>query len=164
LPLHVTRQVLLWVRPSQPELFKPGWFPVFMIESEHGIHYGFPLHDDGALKIAKHHHAGEIVDPENYDRTVSVADEATITGPLFRMLPPAAGPVTSARTCLYTMAPDGDFIIDRIPGHERIVLASPCSGHGFKFAPAIGQALAELALTGRAAADLSRFRLSRFAP
>lgn len=163
LPLQVSRQVLLWVRPAQPELFKPGWFPVFMIESEHGIHYGFPLHDDGALKIAKHHHAGEIVDPESYDRTVSAADETTITGPLFRMLPPAAGPVVSAKTCLYTLAPDGDFIIDRVPGRERIVIASPCSGHGFKFAPAIGQALAELALTGRAAADLSRFRLSRFA-
>jgi sarcosine oxidase len=162
-PLQVTRQVLLWVKPAQPELFRPGWFPVFMIESEHGIHYGFPLHDEGWLKIAKHHHAGEIVDPESVDRTVSTADEDTITGPLFRMLPGAAGPVMSAKTCLYTMAPDGDFVIGRVPGRERIVVASPCSGHGFKFAPVIGQALAELVLTGRTPADLSRFRLSRFA-
>ena len=162
LPLPVTRQVLLWVRPSQPELFRAGWFPVFMIESEHGIHYGFPLHDDGLLKIAKHHHVGETVDPETYDRNVTAADEATITGPLFPMLPAAAGPVVTAKTCLYTMAPDEDFVIDRIPGRERIVIASPCSGHGFKFSPAIGQALADLALTGRTAADLRRFRLSRF--
>jgi sarcosine oxidase len=162
LPLSVTRQVLIWVRPDQPELFRTGWFPVFMIESEQGIHYGFPMLDDGLLKIAKHHHDREVVDPESYDRTVSAADEATITGPLFRMLPAAAGPVVTAKTCLYTMAPDEDFIIDRIPGRERIVIASPCSGHGFKFAPAIGQALADLALTGRTAADLSRFRLSRF--
>jgi len=161
-PLTVTRQVLLWVRPVQPELFRTGWFPVFMIESEHGIHYGFPLHDDGLLKIAKHHHAREVVDPETYDRTVSEADEAMITGPLFRMLPAAAGPVTSAKTCLYTMAPDDDFIIGRLPGRERILIASPCSGHGFKFAPAIGQALADLSLTGRSDADLSRFALSRF--
>jgi sarcosine oxidase len=162
LPLQVTRQVLLWVRPGQPELFRLGWFPVFMLESEHGIHYGFPLQDDGWLKIAKHHHAGEAVDPETCDRHVSAADEAMITGPLFRMLPAAAGPVMSAKTCLYTLAPDGDFVIDRVPGRERIVLASPCSGHGFKFAPAIGQALAEFVLTGRSAADLGRFRLSRF--
>jgi sarcosine oxidase len=162
LPLTVTRQVLLWVRPGQPELFRTGWFPVFMIESEHGIHYGFPLHDDGLLKIAKHHHDREVVDPETCDRIISAADEATITGPLFRMLPAAAGPVVTAKTCLYTMAPDEDFVIDRVPGSARIVLASPCSGHGFKFAPAIGQALAELVLTGRSAADLSRFRLSRF--
>jgi sarcosine oxidase len=78
------------------------------------------------------------------------------------MLPAAAGPVMSAKTCLYTMAPDGDFVIDRIPGSERIVVASPCSGHGFKFAPVIGQALANLSLGGRPAVDLSRFRLSRF--
>jgi sarcosine oxidase len=162
LPFQVTRQALLWVRPGQPELFRAGWFPVFMIESEHGIHYGFPLHDDGSLKIAKHHHEGEVVDPESYDRTVTAADEALIARPIFQFLPAAAGPVVAARTCLYTMAPDGDFVIDRIPGRERIVIASPCSGHGFKFAPAIGQALAELSLTGRTSADLGRFRLSRF--
>jgi sarcosine oxidase len=162
LPLRVTRQVLLWVRPDQPQLFRTGWFPVFMIESEDGIHYGFPTLSDGLLKIAKHHHDREVVDPESYERNVSAADVATVTGPLFRMLPAAAGPVVDAKTCLYTMAPDEDFIIDRVPGRERIVVASPCSGHGFKFAPAIGQALADLALTGRSAADLSRFRLSRF--
>lgn len=161
-PLQVTRQVLLWVRPAQPELFRTGWFPVFMIESEHGIHYGFPLHGDGLLKIAKHHHAREIVEPESCDRIVSAADEATITDPLFRMLPAAAGPVVAAKTCLYTMTPDGDFLIDRLPGSERIVVASPCSGHGFKFAPVIGRALADLALTGRSALDIRRFRLSRF--
>jgi sarcosine oxidase len=160
--LEVTRQVLLWVRPKQPELFRTGWFPVFMIESAHGIHYGFPLQDDGMLKIAKHHHAGEVVDPEHCDRAVSAADETTITGPLFQMLPPASGPVADAKTCLYTMAPDGDFLIDRLPRRERIIVASPCSGHGFKFAPAIGQALADLAATGRTAVDLRRFRLSRF--
>jgi sarcosine oxidase len=162
LPLQVTRQVLLWVRPKQPELFRTGWFPVFMIESEHGIHYGFPLQDDGLLKIAKHHHDREVVDPEDLARAVTAADEATITGPLFRMLPAAAGPIVTAKTCLYTMAPDEDFVIDRAPGNERIVVASPCSGHGYKFSPAIGLALADLAQTGRTAVDIRRFRLSRF--
>lgn len=163
LPLQATRQVLLWVRPAQPDLFRTGWFPVFMIESDDGIHYGFPLHPDDGLKIAKHHHAGEIVDPDSYDRAVSPDDEASITGPIHRFLPASAGPIASAKTCLYTMAPDEDFVIDRAPGHERIILASPCSGHGFKFAPAIGQALADLALTGKTSFDLSRFRISRFA-
>ena len=163
LPLQATRQVLLWVRPAQPDLFRTGWFPVFMIESEDGIHYGFPLHDDDGLKIAKHHHAGEIVAPDSYDRTVSAADEASILGPVHRFLPASAGPVVSAKTCLYTMTPDEDFVIDRLPGFERIILASPCSGHGFKFAPAIGLALAELALNGRTSFDISRFRIGRFA-
>ena len=163
LPLQATRQVLLWVRPSQPDLFRAGWFPVFMIESDDGIHYGFPLHADDGLKIAKHHHAGEIVDPDSYDRTVSPADEASILEAIHRFMPASSGPVVSARTCLYTMAPDGDFVIDRVPGRERIIVASPCSGHGFKFAPAIGLGLAELALREKASLDLSRFRIGRFA-
>ena len=75
--LHVTRQALIWVAPKQPELFTPDKFPVFMIESDGGIHYGFPLHD-GAVKIALHHHERETVDPETYDRTVSAQDEALI--------------------------------------------------------------------------------------
>jgi sarcosine oxidase len=66
-----------------------------------------------------------------------------------------------AKTCLYTMTPDSDFIIDRLPGAPQIVIASPCSGHGFKFAPAIGDILADLA-TGATAHDISRFALKRF--
>ncbi len=85
LPLQATRQVLLWVRPSQPELFRTGWFPVFMIESADGIHYGFPLHGDDLMKVAKHHHQSEIVDPESYDRHVSEADEALVLQPLRRL-------------------------------------------------------------------------------
>jgi sarcosine oxidase len=164
LPLQATRQVLIWVRPSQPDLFRTGWFPVFMIESEDGIHYGFPLHADDGLKLAKHHHAGEVVDPDRYDRTISAADEASIMTPIHRFLPASAGPVVAAKTCIYTMAPDEDFVIDRAPDHERIIVASPCSGHGFKFAPAIGLALADLALNGRTSSDLSRFRIDRFKP
>jgi sarcosine oxidase len=77
-------------------------------------------------------------------------------------LPAANGRLVEARTCLYTMTPDGDFIIDRLPGAPQIVIASPCSGHGFKFAPAIGDILADLATTGATAHDISRFALARF--
>ena len=163
LPLQATRQVLLWLRPQQPDLFRPDRFPVFLIESDDGLHYGFPWRDHEGLKIAKHHHAHEVVDADDYDRRVSDSDQSAIIGPVQRFLPAIAGPAIAAKTCLYTMAPDEDFVIDRVPGSGNIILASPCSGHGFKFAPAIGEALAELALTGKTAADLSRFRLQRFA-
>jgi sarcosine oxidase len=62
------------------------------------------------------------------------------------------------------MAPDGDFILDRLPTCPRIIVASPCSGHGFKFAPVIGEILADLAATGRTNHDISRFSLTRFFP
>jgi sarcosine oxidase len=60
------------------------------------------------------------------------------------------------------MTPDSDFLIDRLPGAPNIVVASPCSGHGFKFAPVVGEILADLATKGGAGHDISRFRLGRF--
>src|SRR5215813_431574 len=81
-PLRVTRQVLAWFSPRQPLLFQPGHFPVFLMESHHGMHYGFPLDGDGLLKVAKHHHDNETVDPDTCDRTVSIADENLIRSAL----------------------------------------------------------------------------------
>ena len=78
-------------------------------------------------------------------------------------LPAANGKLNAATTCLYTMAPDGDFIIDMLPGEPRIIVVSPCSGHGFKFAPLIGEIVAELATSGATTRDIERFRLDRFA-
>lgn len=161
LPLRVTRQAMAWFAPQASAEFAPGRFPVFLIESAHGIHYGFPPFGAG-LKVAKHHHRDETVDPESYDRTVSAADEALIRAAVADHLPGANGRLIAAKTCLYTVTPDGDFIIDRLPGAPTIVVASPCSGHGFKFAPAIGEILADLA-TGRSTGhDIARFRIGRF--
>ena len=161
-PLRVTRQVLGWFAPEQPALFRPENFPVFLLESRHGIHYGFPARGDGGVKVAKHHHFDETVDPDNYDRSISAVDEAAIRNALADHLPAANGPLLAAKTCLYTMTPDGDFIIDQLPGNPRVIVASPCSGHGFKFAPVIGEILADLATDGATPHDISRFRLSRF--
>ena len=77
-------------------------------------------------------------------------------------MPAANGPLLAAKTCLYTMTPDGDFIIDRLPDAPKIIVASPCSGHGFKFAPVIGEILADLATGGATRHDISRFPLARF--
>ena len=152
---------MAWLEPADPAPLRGGRLPVFLIESRHGIHYGFPLRS-GAIKVAKHHHRDQSVDPDAYDRTVSAEDEWLIRAALAEHLPAANGRLIKAKTCLYTMTPDGDFIIDRLPGAPQIVVASPCSGHGFKFAPAIGDILADLATTGATAQDISRFALARF--
>ncbi len=162
LPLRVTRQVTGWFEPKDVHLFEPGRFPVFIIEGRQGMHYGIPPHGKVGIKVAKHHHRDQTVDPDSYDRTVSVADEAQIRTMLSEHIPAADGRMLAAKTCLYTMTPDGDFIIDRLPGSESIIVASPCSGHGFKFAPVIGEILADLVLQGRTPHDISRFRLARF--
>jgi sarcosine oxidase len=161
-PIRITRQVMAWFEPLDPSLFDAGRLPVFLIESRHGVHYGFPP-QAGAIKIAKHHHADQSVDPEACDRTVSAEDETLIRAALAEHLPAANGRLIRAKTCIYTRTRDDDFIIDRLPEAPQIVVASPCSGHGFKFAPAIGEILADLATTGATTRDISRFALARFA-
>jgi len=162
LPLTVTRQVIGWFEPQQPEQFAASRLPAFMFESEYGHHYGFPAYADKGIKFAKHHHLGEAVHADSYERTVSAQDETAIRAPLARYLPAANGPMRTTETCLYTMTPDNTFIIDRVPGFPQIVVASPCCGHGFKFAPVVGEILADLVTQGTTAHDIAPFRLARF--
>jgi sarcosine oxidase len=160
-PLRVTRQVMAWFEPRDATPFAVDRFPVFLLETPHGIHYGFPR-DDVGVKLAKHYHRTQVVDPDACDRVVSIADEAVIRSMLAEHLPLANGRLIAAKTCLYSMTPDGDFAVDHV-GSPHIVLVSACSGHGFKFAPVIGEIVADLAVTGATAYDISRFRLTRFA-
>jgi sarcosine oxidase len=163
--IRVTRQVSGWFEPRNARdaaLFAPGSFPVFLLQNQHGIYYGFPLDGAQGIKVAKHHHFDETADADRYDRNVSPRDEAAIRAVLKAHLPGADGALIAAKTCLYTMTPEGDFLIDRLPGHPQIIIASPCSGHGFKFAPVIGEILADLATVGTTPYDISRFSFARF--
>jgi sarcosine oxidase len=162
LPLRVTRQVVGWFEPDNIGEFAANRFPVFLIDSDYGQHYGLPYYQGLGVKIARHHHLNEVVDPNRYDTAVSAADEAAIRAPLAEYLPGANGRLLSAQTCLYTMTPDETFIIDRLPGSPHIVIASPCSGHGFKFSPVVGEIAADLATTGMTRHDVAPFRLGRF--
>lgn len=161
LPLRVTRQVVGWFEPTDAGAFGDG-FPVFLLESRHGIHYGLPPYGRMGIKIAKHHHFDEAVEPDRYDTTVSAADEAAIRAPLGEFLPAANGRLRDAQTCLYTMTPDETFIIDRVPQAPHVVIASPCSGHGFKFAPVVGEIVADLVTSGTTRHEITAFGLERF--
>jgi sarcosine oxidase len=164
--LRATREVMGWFEITDADLFSAARCPVFIIESRHGMHYGIPPQGGAGIgagiKVAKHHHRNEAVDPDTYDRTVSADDEALIRATVADHIPAANGRLIAAKTCLYTMTPDGDFLIDRLPGAPNIIVASPCSGHGFKFAPVIGEILADLATTGTTVHDIARFSLRRF--
>jgi sarcosine oxidase len=164
--LRVTREVMGWFAMPDRDPSSAGQLPVFIIESRHGMHYGIPSPPGASglteIKVAKHHHRNETVDPDAYNRTVSAEDEALIRAAIADHLPVANGELTAAKTCLYTMTPDGDFLIDHLPGAPNVIVASPCSGHGFKFAPVIGEVLADLATTGTTAHDIGRFSLRRF--
>jgi sarcosine oxidase len=161
-PFRVTRQVFGWFEPAEPAKVVDGKLPVFMIESRHGIHYGFPTNAEGLVKASRHPHSEEAVDPDAGTRPPDAADEAIMRNALARHVPAINGRLAGAGTCLYTMTPDGDFVIDRLPGADNVIVVSPCSGHGFKFAPAIGEIAADLATMGATRHDISRFRIGRF--
>ena len=146
-PLRVTREVMALVRAARPgAVRRPDRFPVFLLESPHGKHYGFPPIARRLVKIAKHHHRDETVDPG--PRRSRRFGRRRSADPRGRRRPHPGGRTArsrSAKTCLYTVTPDRDFLIDRLPGAPNIIVASPCSGHGFKFAPVVGEILADLA-------------------
>ena len=161
LPLSVTRQVMMWFRPrAQPELFEVGRLPVWMWErAVQDFHYGFPNLGNG-FKLGNHL-PDEEVDPNGYDRSLRESDEQAMRDWLADTFPNAAGEMLHGETCLYTHTPDAHFLIDLHPKRPNISIASPCSGHGFKFAPAIGEALADLALEQRTRHDLHLFSVDR---
>lgn len=161
--LRLTRQVLGWFAPVQPALVKPDRFPVFMLEDEDDFLYGFPDFTGTGVKAASHMPGRELGRAGDSKQDADATDAARISKMLAGYIPAAAGALRDLKTCIYTHAPDEDFILDAHPLYPQIVLASPCSGHGFKFASVIGEILADLSTKGSTPHDISRFRLDRFA-
>ena len=157
LPLTVERQPLYWFEACRNAAsFTPERLPIHLWEhAPQRYLYGFPDLGDG-VKVARHHE-GRLTDPDAVDREVHAEEVEAMRGLVRRYVPDADGPLRSAAVCLYTNTPDDHFLIDRHPAHAQVLIASPCSGHGFKFASAIGEALAELVSDGRTRADLSLF-------
>ncbi len=157
--LSLRRQVLCWYRPLKPDLFALGAFPVFLLEDDEDAVYGFPDFAGTGFKCASHHGHGVLTHADTARQDAGPEDEARTRRFLERYMPAAAGPLAAMKTCMYTMSPDEDFILGLLPQDPRIIVASPCSGHGFKFASLIGEVLADLAIAGT-----TRHNISRFAP
>lgn len=150
LPLQVTRQLIGWVDPA-PEL------PVWLVDQHDGSAvYGIPAVDEGpaGMKVAVHA-PGQVVDPDDVDRRVPLAERAELSELVQRCVPRATA-VHAVTTCLYTNTADRHFVIDSFG--ERVVAAAGFSGHGFKFAPVVGEILAELALDGHSDWPTQLFR------
>jgi sarcosine oxidase len=147
--LWVERNVLFWFEPrGQPDAF--ARLPVYIVEDTDRFYYGFPYDPENGLKMAGLHF-GDRVDPDTVDREASAADEERVRAWLRRRMPLANGERRRAQVCMYTNSPDGHFIIDR---EGPVTYASACSGHGFKFASAVGEILADLTITGRSSLDI----------
>jgi sarcosine oxidase len=166
--LKVTRQVVGWFTPARPETVRYGEFPIFLVEGRRGMVYGFPDFEGRGVKAARHDH-GPVAGADEWHKPATDRELEPVGATLAELLPGAAGPISDSDICLYTntlkadvRADHGDeFIIDRLPEDPRIIVASPCSGHGAKFASAIGSMLADLALDAEVR-PLPAFRLDRF--
>ncbi|HQR57466.1 MAG TPA: N-methyl-L-tryptophan oxidase [Burkholderiaceae bacterium] len=158
LRLHIERQVLHWFEPvTMADQFAPERCPIHLWQFDEGrFFYGFP--DLGGGVKAGFHHEGEITSASDVRRSVTSAEVEAVRSVMRRFLPGADGPLRSSIVCLYTNTPDGHFLIDTHPLHPDVLIASPCSGHGFKFAPVIGEILADLAQDKVPRFDLTLFR------
>jgi sarcosine oxidase len=160
---RVFRQVMFWFTPTD-DSFKPDRFPVFIWElsGRPQAIYGFP--DSEGVKVATEQY-DLATTAESIARDVSPEEARAFHQRLIAPFLPRL-PANCARSsvCLYTVTADFGFVIDYHPQSERVIIASCCSGHGFKHSAALGEVLAELALTGCSPVDLAPFRLSRLLP
>lgn len=165
-PLSVHRQVLFWFAPEDPAAFAPERFPVFIWthgERTQDWFYGFPMLPGApGLKLAAETFADPQATPDAIDRNVAPDEpDALYRDHVAGRLSGVGRTCVKAATCLYTATPDHHFTIDRHPDSARVLLVSPCSGHGFKHSAAIGEAAAQWAVADRCRLDLSPFALGR---
>jgi sarcosine oxidase len=144
--LSVERNVLFWFEPTaEREAFAS--LPIYIVDDTDRIFYGFPYIEGQGVKVAGLHF-GDKADPDSVDRTASARDEERVRAWLWRRMPLANGERLDAKVCMYTNTPDANFIVDRVADHPNVVVASACSGHGFKFSSVIGEILADLVIDG----------------
>lgn len=164
LPLEIERQTVSWFEAPAPAAnYQSSRFPIYAYEFKAGvICYGFPELAKG-VKASVMHDGAIFRRPGEIDRTVTEAqDLRPLRSALRDVLPDLSrSPVRDSTTCIFTNTPDHDFVIDFHPEHPNVLISSPCSGHGFKFASAIGELQADLVTTGSSRFDLTPFRLDR---
>jgi sarcosine oxidase len=144
--LRVTRQVMYWFQPARDAEFRRGVFPVFVWIFGDRFIYGLPSLDGGieGVKVATEQDDVETT-ADTVDRTVSRSEiEAFTRHYLSERLPGLTDRCVRAETCLYTQTPGAAFLIDWHPDLPRLLIASPCSGHGFKHTAALGEVLADM--------------------
>jgi sarcosine oxidase len=166
LPLRVERQVQFWFDPDGGiEAFAPEKFPVWIWQTKDGAHpYGLPAMDGAAegVKVSIHH-GGQNRDctAETVERKIAEEEIERARRCISERIPALNGRCLRAASCLYINTPDEHFLVDRHPQHERVLIVSPCSGHGFKFCPVIGEIAADLILQNRTRHPIGLFGIRR---
>jgi len=162
LPIRAVRKVVGWFETGSPA-FDAGIFPGFTWGGAAGVYYGFPSIGGAGIKIGRHDTG---VEWSPCDKIASFGaypeDEEDLRRALDAFVPRAAGRLLQSAVCKYELTPDENFIIDAHPEHANVLLAGGFSGHGFKFASAVGEILADKIEKKETGYDLSLFEISRF--
>jgi sarcosine oxidase len=162
LPLRVLRKEVYWWPAAQACYRATSGMPTFLYDLPEGCFYGFPAIDERGVKVAEHSGGTPVDDPLAVDRSQDNRDMQRVDDFTRTYLPQLRRPVSAHSVCLYTMTPDGHFIVDRHPDHPQVVFAAGLSGHGFKFAGMLGEALCQLALDGATKLPMTFLQYGRF--
>lgn len=162
LPITVLKEQLAFFAAHEPQRYVPGALPLVIHRFPGTTSLGsiFPIYNHTGVKIMIDR-IGLAVEPDDPDRSIDAESLERLRRYAVDILPGLTGEITEAVSCRYTMTPDEDFVLDQHPEHPQIVIASACSGHGFKFGITIGRILADLATAGATGYDINRFRLDR---
>jgi sarcosine oxidase len=158
LPLTVTQEQVTYFASPRLEDFAPERFPIW-IWMDDPCFYGFPVFGEPAVKAGQDAGGQEVTaDTRSFNPDIPALQR--VQAFLARYIPGALGPILYTKTCLYTLTPDRDFVVDRVPGCSEALIAIG-GGHGFKFASLMGRILADLAMDGRTEHDLGPFQIDR---
>ena len=157
LPLQPTRKTVSWFNCDQ-ELYHSSVFPAYTVDVLHAQYYGFPNIDGSGLKIGRHD-GGQKVDPDGMIVPYGPDDEAELRPFLEKFLPKGNGPLLKGSTCLYTLTPDENFILDQHPEFPHVFISAGFSGHGFKFSSVVGEIISQVITKGKSDYDLSGFSI-----
>jgi sarcosine oxidase len=160
--LEVLRKPVFWQRARDDSYRADGGCPCFLYELPSGVFYGIPQIDERGVKVAEHS-GGQIVDdPLQVDRALDEDDRRRVVGFAASYLPQATAEVGHRSVCMYTVTPDRDFVVDRHPSFPQVIVIAGLSGHGFKFAPVLGEIAADLVIDGDTAHPIGFLSMERF--
>jgi sarcosine oxidase len=160
-PMEVQRRVNAYFRPTRPDWWtEEAGAPNFLLDVPEGHFYGMPATGNVGVKIGIS--AGPVTTARTIDRTIAPEEMTFFRDVLDRYLPGSTGEVVAQSTCMCTYTVDGDFIVDHHPRQPGVILGCGFSGRGFKFAPVVGEILADLAITGETAHDIAFLSAGRF--
>jgi sarcosine oxidase len=158
LPLRVTQEQITYFATSQPDDFQPGRFPIW-IWMDDPCFYGFPIFGEKGPKVGQDA-GGQEVTADTRTFEPDRAALGRVQAFLAQYIPTALGPIIYTKSCLYTLTPDRDFVLDSVPDHPNALIAIG-GGHGFKFASLIGRTLSELAIDGTTERNIDPFQIDR---